>query len=125
MTFLSCLGVRAVRGSTALSTWRRGYKKFPKESLLHLGLSAYHGRLVIHFCGQKTSNKNQLTNNKKPNECNIKTLNFFAWNVCTLQANGSRLERRMAVIGHELEQYGIDIAALSETRLPGVSHLEE
>ena len=42
-----------------------------------------------------------------------------------LQDNGSSLEHRSAVIGRELERYGIDIAALGETRLPGVSHLEE
>ena len=43
----------------------------------------------------------------------------------TLQDNDNQLERRTAVIGRELAQYNITIAALSETRLPDESQLEE
>ena len=43
----------------------------------------------------------------------------------TLQYNDKQLERRTAIIGRELARYNITIAALSETRLPDESQLEE
>ena len=46
-------------------------------------------------------------------------------NARTLQDNPNNLERRTAVIAKELSRYNIDIAALSETRLPDNSQLEE
>ena len=41
-----------------------------------------------------------------------------SWNVCTLQDTGLGAGRRTALIACELARYNIDIAALSETRLP-------
>ena len=43
----------------------------------------------------------------------------------TLQDNDSSLERKTALVCLELEKYKIDIAALSETRLAGISRLTE
>ena len=43
----------------------------------------------------------------------------------TLQDNDSSLERKTALVCLELEKYNIDIAALSETRLAGISRLTE
>ena len=48
-----------------------------------------------------------------------------SWNVRTLLDNDNNPQRRTAIIGHELGRYGIDIAALSETRIHGTSQLEE
>ena len=46
-------------------------------------------------------------------------LTIGAWNVRTLMDSSSsdRTERRTALVGRELDQYKVEIAALSETRL--------
>ena len=48
----------------------------------------------------------------------IKQRPFASWNVRTLQDTGLGARRRTALIACELDRYNIDIAALSETRLP-------
>ena len=48
-----------------------------------------------------------------------------SWNVCTLQDTGLGARRRTALIACELARYNIDIAALSETRLPDEGSLVE
>ena len=48
-----------------------------------------------------------------------------SWNVRTLQDNDNNPERRTAVISKVLDKYSIDIAALSETRIPGNGQLKE
>ena len=59
------------------------------------------------------------------NNSKYKKLSLGSWNVRTLQDNVSAPERKTALICLELEKYDIDIAALSETRLAGVSQLTE
>ena len=55
-----------------------------------------------------------------------KRLCVASWNVRTLlDTNNNNPERRSAIIAHELQQYNIDIAALSETRIPGESQFDE
>ena len=49
-------------------------------------------------------------------------LSIAAWNVRTLldkKKSNTRPERRTAIVAMELERYGLDIAALSETRFAG------
>ena len=48
-----------------------------------------------------------------------------SWNVCTLQDIGLGARRHIALIACELARYNIDIAALSETRLPDEGSLVE
>ena len=48
-----------------------------------------------------------------------------SWNVCTLQDTGLGAQRRTALIACELARKNIDIAALSETRLPDEGSLVE
>ena len=48
-----------------------------------------------------------------------------SWNVRTLQETGLGARRRTALIACELARYNIDIAALSETRLPDEGSLIE
>ena len=48
-----------------------------------------------------------------------------SWNVRTLQDTGLGARRRTALIACELARYDIDIAALSETRLPDEGSLVE
>ena len=50
-----------------------------------------------------------------------------SWNVRTLgdSATSSRPERATALVARELDRYGIDIAALSETRLADSGQLVE
>ena len=48
-----------------------------------------------------------------------------SWNVRTLLDNANNPQRRTAIIGRDLERCGIDIAALSETRIHGETQLEE
>ena len=48
-----------------------------------------------------------------------------SWNVRTLQDTGFGARRRTALIACELARYNIDIAALSETRLPDEGSLVE
>ena len=54
-----------------------------------------------------------------------KKFTFGSWNVRTLQDNNDAPERKTAVVALELSKYNIDIAALSETRLPGISQFKE
>uniref|UniRef100_A0A0B7BSR0 Reverse transcriptase domain-containing protein n=3 Tax=Arion vulgaris TaxID=1028688 RepID=A0A0B7BSR0_9EUPU len=57
----------------------------------------------------------------------LKALTIGAWNVRTLLDNNKaeRPERRTALVARELARYDIDIAALSETRLPDEGQLSE
>ena len=48
-----------------------------------------------------------------------------SWNERTLQDTGLGARRRTALIACELARYNIDIAALSETRLPDGANLVE
>ena len=48
-----------------------------------------------------------------------------SWNVRTLIDNENGIQRRTAVIAKSLKAYGVDIAALSETRLSDESQMEE
>ena len=50
----------------------------------------------------------------------MKSFIFGTWNVRTLldNAQANRPERRTALVGRELARYKVDIAALSEARLP-------
>ena len=48
-----------------------------------------------------------------------------SWNVRTLQDTGLGAQRRTVLIACELARYNIDIAALSETRLPDEGSLVE
>ena len=48
-----------------------------------------------------------------------------SWNVRTLLDGGNRPERRTALVAMELRRFGIDIAALSETRFAGCGSLRE
>ena len=72
---------------------------------------------VTRYCGQ---------NAKKVNTKKI-PLSIGTWNVRTLLDLNiyERPERRTALVSRELARFNIDIAALSETRLPGEGKLEE
>ena len=63
----------------------------------------------------------------RKNKKNKTILNIGAWNVRTLQdvANTNRPERRTALVCKELARFNIDVAALSETRLPGEGNIRE
>ena len=63
-------------------------------------------------------------NNTKKRE-KRRPLSVASWNVRTLQDNDNNPERRTAVISKVLDKYNIDIAALSETRIPGNGQLKE
>ena len=52
-------------------------------------------------------------------------LNVAAWNVRTLLDSKRSHMRPTAIVARELDRYGIDIAALSETRVLGESVIEE
>ena len=54
-------------------------------------------------------------------------LKIGAWNVRTLidSAGLNRTQRRMALVGREIGIYGIEIAALSETRFAEVGEIKE
>jgi len=65
---------------------------------------------------ERQASRNSRTN---PHHCKI-----ASWNVRTLMdtsnsRGNSRPPRRTALVAAELSRYDIDIAALSETRLPG------
>ena len=63
--------------------------------------------------------KTQATvNGNEQERTRNKALTVAAWNVRTLtdRKNSGRAERRTALVTRELKRYGIDIAALSETR---------
>jgi exonuclease III len=62
---------------------------------------------------------------RKSIKSRTRALNIATWNVRTLSDSKNTMERRTALICRELAKYDIDIAALSETRLPDESQLEE
>ena len=79
-------------------------------------MAGYRNRQGIPSCGRKRRNELVKT----------KTLKVASWNVRTLLDNNPNLlRRRTALIAAELACYDIDIAALSETRLPGAGSLTE
>jgi len=62
-----------------------------------------------------------------PTKKDSRRLYFATWNVRTLldRESSDRPERRTAFVARELTRFGIEIAALSETRLPGEGQLQE
>ena len=71
--------------------------------------------MSIHVCG-----RNFKIDPKKHGK-----LSMAAWNVRTLLDSAGRPERRTAIIARELDRYGIDVAALSETRFEATTQFEE
>ena len=69
----------------------------------------------IHVCG-----RNFKIDPKKHGK-----LSMAAWNVRTLLDSAGRPKRRTAIIARELDRYGIDVAALSETRFEATTQFEE
>ncbi|KAL0195131.1 hypothetical protein M9458_008703, partial [Cirrhinus mrigala] len=76
----------------------------------------------IFPCGQNTRKKNGPTPT-----VTTTGLNVACWNIRTMldTADSGRPERRSALIAHELRRLNIDIAALSEVRLPDEGSLQE
>ena len=62
---------------------------------------------------------------KKNSSIKQRPLVVASWNMRTLQDTGLGARRRIALISCELVRYNIDIAALSETRLPDEDFLVE
>ena len=94
-----------------------GLEKAPKYLLSMPRLN------VAHTSGTKQDNNKKRQNGKRK-ECQkqeTSVLVIGAWNVRTLmdRSGSDRPERRTALVGKELSRHGIDIAALSETRLAG------
>ena len=54
-------------------------------------------------------------------------LKIGAWNVCTLldSAVSERPKGRTALVGREFGRYGIEIAAMSETRFAEIGDIKE
>ncbi|XP_072049980.1 uncharacterized protein [Amphiura filiformis] len=90
-----------------------------KEAHSTCNLLVRRGELIIQFSGTA---RIIIKRKQREGKTNI---NIAAWNVRTLQDNPNNLERRTAVVAKALKRYNIDIAALSETRLPDTSQLEE
>ena len=89
---------------------------------------AYRSWREPYLCGETTKSKTKGQGHKDTNKrTRIIPLTLGAWNVRTLldRENVQRPERRTAIVGMELARYNIDIAALSETRFPGVGKLCE
>lgn len=74
----------------------------------------------------RQSAKNMLGVGRKTNRKRA-ALCVAEWNVRTLmdRAASRRPERQTALVALEMDKYGIDVAALSETRLPGYGSLED
>ena len=87
---------------------------------------AYRGWRMSHSCGRNTTDASRTANTgRQPPTPRLFTLG--AWNVRTLQdkPNTDRPERRTALVCKELARFNIDVAALSETRLPGEGNIRE
>ena len=94
----------------------RGYKMCLKHCLPHLLWPAHHSwwRSQIHSQTQRKNSK-------------VVLLVLGTWNVWTLLNNNhaDHPERRTALVAKEINRYGIQIAALSETHFTGEDHLTE
>ena len=74
------------------------------------------GSAGIPFSGRKQKRKTKVIPFK-----------IGAWNVGTFMdsAGSDRPQRRTALVGRELGRYGIEIAALSETRFAEIGEIKE
>ena len=81
--------------------------------------------MYIYMC-KYILNKNMRMDSKTYAKMRY-TLKIACWNVRTLLDidKSRRPERRTALVNWEFEKLNIDIAAPSETRLPGEDHLIE
>ena len=68
-----------------------------------------------------------LSDRKQRKMTKVIPLKIGAWNVPTLMdsAGSDRPQRKTALVGRELGRYGIEIAALSETRFAEVEEIKE
>ena len=80
--------------------------------------SPFSGQNMINNLQTRPSHIRPLTS---------RPLTLGAWNIRTLQdkTDSSRPERRTALVCKELARFNIDVAALSETRLPGEGSIRE
>lgn len=72
-------------------------------------------------------NPNTHGRTRKEKKCKTTSFTLGTWNVQTLLDNikAERPEQHTALVTRELVRYNIDVAALSETCLPGVRQLSE
>ena len=80
--------------------------------------------LLLLLCGDVHPNPGPIFpgSSRHPN---LQHLVVGAWNVRTLLETKRTHVRPSAIIARELDRYGVDIAALSETRILGESMFEE
>ena len=106
-----------LRIHTAHLQWRRGLEKVAQT----LPVPPFPGGLP-QSQGYPTRGQKKYKINSSIKQ---RPLVVASWNVRTLQDNGLGARRRTALIACELARYNIDIAALSETRLPDEGSLVE
>ena len=97
--------------------WRRGLEWVAKT----LPVPPFPGGLPLPRCYPTRGRKKY----KKNSSIKQWPLVVSSWNVRTLQNTGLGARHRTALIACELARYDIDIAALSETRLPDEGSLVE
>ena len=88
---------------------------------LHLTVSLL---FLLLLCGDIHSNPGPVLPGSKRHP-NLQFLTVAAWNVRTLVESKRTPIRPTAIVARELDRYGIDIAALGETRILGENVIEE
>ena len=86
--------------------------------LIHFAASSL--ALLLLLCGDIQPNPGPVLPNSRRHP-DRQHLVIGTWNVCTLLETKRRSYRPSAIVAKELDRYGIDIAALNETRILGES----
>ncbi|XP_076059549.1 uncharacterized protein LOC143036186 [Oratosquilla oratoria] len=85
------------------------------------------GGHTISVIGQLHSMTHRICSRERRNNYSKSYLKVGAWNVRTLMdtRDTDRPERRTALVSRELARFNVDVAALSETRIPGEGQITE
>ena len=113
------------KASSTLNNFASSFHEMVYQKQTHAGSDvARNNKIRADLFTLRQSAKSMLGDRRKKRDV---ALNVAEWNVRTLmdRSASQRPERQTALVAMEMDRYGIDVAALSETRLPGYDSLED
>ena len=117
---LHCL--KHLSSGANISKARQFIATFRQRAIQHIVIAVF--LLLLLLCGDIHPNPGPVLQGS-PRHPNLQLLVAGAWNVRTLLETKRTHIRPTAIVARELDRYGIDIAALSETRILGDTRIEE
>ena len=113
------------KASSTLNNFASSFHEMVYQKQTHAGSDvARNNKIRADLFTLRQSAKSMLGDRRKKRDV---ALNVAEWNVRTLmdRSASQRPESQAALVAMEVDRYGIDVAALSETRLPGCNSLED